>query len=156
MDCTKLSKKDAIEQLINYIHKAQAGGAYGIDEGKILDTALGYFDPNRAPEDREKLTNDNRDQTAVAWDVLKQAVHVGQRRGGAYQIRDAAIIFDLLTHVEKLRQQPEEEESKTPAAAAKKKSKVDKVLPPVDELDEESHSEVEEMDVPQQRTRRHK
>jgi hypothetical protein len=74
MDCTKLSKVDAINQLIQFVHKGSAAGAYRIEEGKSLDNALAHFDESVA--DKPKLTTDDVDQTVVAADLLAQACRV--------------------------------------------------------------------------------
>lgn len=157
MDCSKLNKKETIERIIALVHKGQSGGAYQIDEAKLLDSAISYFDPNIAEEDRPKLTNDQRDQGAVAYDVLRQAVLVAQRRGNnAFTLKDAAMGFDLLQHMEVLNQSASASSS-ADASTTKGKGKAKTVLPKVEELAEASSEEdVEEVeeDIPQPRRRR--
>lgn len=98
MDCSKLSKSDAITNLIQYVHKGSAAGAYRIEEGKILDNALAHFDDS--VEEKPRLTTDEVDQSNVAADLLAQACRLAnERKAGVYTIKDSACIFDLIQHI---------------------------------------------------------
>lgn len=144
MDCSKLTKTDAINQLIQFVHKGSAAGAYRIEEGKILDNALAHFDDS--VEEKPRLTNDDVDQSVVAADLLAQACRLAnERKAGVYSIKDSACIFDLIQHIRTCVQKEQESSSSSAEASSsspkpsKGKGKA-KPLPKLEELSEESDS----------------
>jgi len=145
MDCSKLTKTDAINQLIQFVHKGSAAGAYRIEEGKILDNALAHFDDS--VEEKPRLTNDDVDQSIVAADLLAQACRLAnERKAGVYSIKDSAVIFDLIQHIRACVQKEQESSSSSTEAASSSSPKPSKgkgkakPLPKLEELSEESDS----------------
>lgn len=141
MDCSKLSKTDAINQLIQFVHKGSAAGAYRIEEGKILDNALAYFDDS--VEEKPRLTTDDIDQSVVAADLLAQACRLAnERKAGVYTIKDSACIFDLIQHIRACVQKEQESSvagsSEAATSKAPKGKGKAKPLPKLEELSEES------------------
>lgn len=159
MDCSKLTKTDAINQLIQFVHKGSAAGAYRIEEGKILDNALAYFDDS--VEEKPRLTTDDVDQSVVAADLLAQACRLAnERKAGVYTIKDSACIFDLIQHIRECvqkEQQSSEASSSGEASGAPKPSKGKgkaKPLPKLEELSEESDASDDATEMATSRRRR--
>ena len=144
MDCTKLTKTDAINQLIQFVHKGSAAGAYRIEEGKILDNALAHFD--ETVEEKPRLTTDEVDQSIVAADLLAQACRLAnERKAGVYTIRDSACIFDLIQHIQACVQK-EQEDTPSQSQDTSKQTKPTKgkgkakTLPKIEEVSESEES----------------
>lgn len=159
MDCSKLSKTDAINQLIQFVHKGSAAGAYRIEEGKILDNALAHFDDSI--EEKPRLTTDDVDQSVVAADLLAQACRLAnERKAGVYTIKDSACIFDLIQHIRECVQKEQKDHESTSALSSeaslkppKGKGKA-KPLPKLEELSEESDASDDATEMATSRRRR--
>jgi hypothetical protein len=121
MNCTDMSRADAIAKLIEFVNKGAERGAYRIEEAKMLNDAMLFFD--KSVEAKPQLVKDGENQEQAALELLVQACRLANdRKTGAYTIPECAAIFDLVVH---LRTQDEAEKAEIQKKRKAKRSKVE-------------------------------
>lgn len=88
-----INKENSIKLLTQYIDLAQQKGAFLLQEASVLKKAVDFFNPD--VKKKPSFGEVGQDPEIIAITLLLRGVQRGQAHGNAYNLADAAMIWDI-------------------------------------------------------------